>query len=1141
MNSFRWLIRSLRFHRRLHLALAGGAMLATAVLAAALLTGGALNRNLHQLALARIGGIRSAIELRGRWVEGALAERLARETGAPVAPVVRLSASVLAMEAAGDETPLHGVQAYGVDHRFPDLCAATHPPPGRAGPPDPPPQQAPYAGVPKLHPPPGRAGPPDPPRADALARPYLPAGEILLSRALQAALSSTGVALSLRFEHPSFFPPEMPLGDARGDQALRRPVQLRGEQTDAALGGLALVARSSPPYNLFASRDWLAAQAGVDTRVNLFLSGAEPAQLAAALQRALLPADLGVTTTAATNGAWLVRADRIYLDEAHVRALATIQPSPVLALHHLVDALVSTSQTVRQTPYSFITALSPSDDARLGVVPANMPDDAIMINAWLAEKLSLTQGDALTLHGRRLAPGGKWIAETATFRVAGVLAMDACTPERERLPNFPGLSDVERCADWNIGIPMDPTMLADPDNEAYWKAFGPTPKAFITYAAGQRLFGTYFGPAMTARLAPEIGAATIQDALRRAAPAELGLSVRPVRQEALQSAAQAMDFRQLFAGMAFVLMIAALLLTGMLASLGVAYRREEVGVLRAAGFAPWQLFALWLAESLPPLLAGVVAGVGLGIGGASALVWSINRFWSDAVAATPITFLLEWRTAVVAGGVALVLSLLAVCGGVGRAWRVPVRLLLGDQTEEDIASTGRAWTIRNFALGIGAAVIAIALLAAGNQADATTAAGIFFGAGLLLLLSLLCWARLLAHFLGSATTGPATGPLWAGIRNVTRHPGRSLLVMALLAVGTFLTVGTLSMKQDPAAHLKRTDSGSGGMTALVELSLPEPGRRCEERIRQALGEAGTLLSFRVHEGDEAGCLNLQRAQQPRLLGVALDEAKACRAFVPAGEASAAFWAQLQKPLPDGTIPVLAGDRTTLEYGLHARARGATIYTYTGEDGRNWRLRVVGTLPVRTSVLQGSLLMDERILACIYPSAPGHRLWLVRSAGPEAEMAARLRQALGRSGGVVTLARERLQLLGAVEDAYLEMFLVLGGLGVILGAAGVGLVVLRQAAARRRELALLVAVGLPRRQLWHYWMAEYLYLLLAGLVAGVLPALVAMQPALRSLGQELPVGVMAAVIAAMGATGVLGITAAVLATTRLPLPAALRGE
>ena len=157
------------------------------------------------------------------------------------------------------------------------------------------------------------------------------------------------------------------------------------------------------------------------------------------------------------------------------------------------------------------------------------------------------------------------------------------------------------------------------------------------------------------------------------------------------------------------------------------------------------------------------------------------------------------------------------------------------------------------------------------------------------------------------------------------------------------------------------------------------------------------------------------------------------------------------------------------------------------------------------------------------------------------MAARLRQVLGRSGGVVTLARERLQSLGAVEAAYLEMFLVLGGLGVILGAAGVGLVVLRQATVRRRELALLAAVGVPRRQVWRYWMAEYLYLLLAGLVAGVLPALVAMQPALRALGQELPVGLMAVVIAAMGATGVLGITAAVLATTRLPLTAALRGE
>jgi hypothetical protein len=1111
MNALRWLLRSLIFHRRHHCVLAVGALLTAAVLAAALLAGAALNRNLQRLALERIGVVRSAVELRGRWVAASLAERLARATAAPVAPVVRLPASMLAIDANGCESALQGVQAYGVDEQFASFTRDLLP----AG------EELP------LIPPPSLPAP----------------GGILLSRALQAAFPDTGAVLSLRVALPSLFPPEMPFGDLRGEPALRLPVCAQGVQPDHALGALALNANSAPPLNLFANRAWLAAQAGLSNRVNLLLAHAEPAQLAAALPRALRPADLGIATTAATNGTWLVQSERVYLDEAYVRALSALNPAPVLTLHHLVDALVASNAAgiIRSSPYAFVSALSPTDDAWLGAVPAGMADNEILINAWLAEKLALTNGNLLTMQARRPAPGGQWLATTATFRVAGVVPMEACVAERDRMPRFPGLSDVERCADWEIGLPMDAARLADPDNEAYWKAFGPTPKAFLTYAAGQRLFGSYLGSTMTARLPPEITAAAIEEALCRAAPDALGLAVRPVRQEALQAAAQAMDFRLLFGGMAGVLMIAALLLTGMLAAQHVSYRREEVGILRAAGLAPWRLVWLWMTEALVPLLLGTGAGVALGGGAAYLLVASLNRFWSDAVAATPMAFLLDGRSAAVAGVVALVLALLAVGGGIARALRHPVLLLLGDQPEEAVTPGDRAWTIRNFSLGMSTAMLAIALLAAGNRADAALAGGIFFGAGLLLMISLLSWARLLAHFVGSRDA--ATGPLQAGLRNVTRHPGRSLLVMTLLATGSFLTVGILAMQHDPADSLRHTDSGSGGMTALVELTLPQPGGRCEERLRRALGDAGIVLSFRVREGDEAGCLNLQRAQQPRLLGVALDEAQASRAFVPAGEPSAFLWRPLLEPLPDGTIPVLAGDRTTLEYGLHAQTgvQKGTVYTYAGEDGRVWRLRVVGALPVRTGVLQGSLLLNESFLAQMAPSAPGRTFWLVRDAGAEEALVARLRQELGRNGARVTPARERLRLLGGVELAYLEMFLVLGGLGMVLGAAGVGVVVLRQAATRRRELALFEALGLPVWQVWRYWMAEYLYLLVAGLTAGVLPALVAMQPALRTLGQALPVGVMAGVILAMGCTGLLGITLAVRATTRLPLPAALRGE
>ena len=157
------------------------------------------------------------------------------------------------------------------------------------------------------------------------------------------------------------------------------------------------------------------------------------------------------------------------------------------------------------------------------------------------------------------------------------------------------------------------------------------------------------------------------------------------------------------------------------------------------------------------------------------------------------------------------------------------------------------------------------------------------------------------------------------------------------------------------------------------------------------------------------------------------------------------------------------------------------------------------------------------------------------------MWARFRAGLGRYGGTVAPVRDRLRLLGAVESTYLDMFLVLGGLGLALGAVGVGLVVLRNAAARRGELAVLRAVGVPSRKVLAYLAAEYVYVVLAGLVAGAVPALLAVRPAMNNLGQQMPVGAMTWLIAAMFASGLLGTLAAVIAASRMRLMEALRGE
>lgn len=1107
MNAATWIYRSLAFHRRHHMALAAGTALSGAILTAALLAGQALNTNLRHLALERIGRIRSAVELRGRYVDAALADRLSRHTGATVAPVLRLSSSVLTLRNDTLETRFDRVLTYGVDPHFFALGATDYPP----------------------HTPP--AG-----------------GEVLFSSRLADAVATPGHAanLSLRFEQPAATPLDMPLGNRRGEQVFRRPVQPAGCLPDPQLGRFSLIANPLPPLNAYVNREWLAREAGLAGRVNLLVSEAPPAALEAALRAVLTPSDIGVRVTASSNGVWNIQSDRLYLDEALVQSLSRLPVPPVLALHHLVDTFAAGEggDPARELPYGFISALTPSADSRLGVVPADMADDEIVINAWLADRLKLALGDRITLRWRRFEAGGRLVPDSATFRIARVIDMAAAQAERAHLPAFPGLTDVNRCADWNIGLPMDHEKLTGTDTERYWNAYGATPQAFVTFARGRTMLGTLFGSAMGARLPPETDPASILSALVRTDPGALGMTVRPVREEAMKAVEQATDFRELFLGMSCLLMASALILTGLLASLGVAQRREEAGILRSLGFQSRPLAGIWMLESLPAVALGACAGVVSGLLGARLLMWALNRFWSHAIVSTPIPFAILPETCLLAGLLTLALTLLAVYQGIRHTLSQAPAALLGEPDGEAHMPAGRRWAAWNAVLGILASAGACALLASCRYGDRDVSQ-IFFGSGLLFMAALLCGAPLLIH-LRHTPAHPALSPARAGLLNVVRYRKRSLLVMILLATGSFLTVGILSMKQDPADHAEASWSGSGGFGAMVETSLPAPGNEIPTTVRRELGSHARILAFRVHEGDEAGCLNLNRAIQPRLLGVDPDQAAALRAFDRAQEGTLtppSVWSVLKAHLDDGTVPVLAGDLTTVEYGLKAKTglKDGSVIDYTGEDGRIWHLRVADALPVRSGVLQGSLIIDRTTLDRMFPSATEHGLCLVRHELSDTETAERLRRALGRYGVIITPTRQRLQALGAVESTYLDMFLVLGGLGMILGAAGTGLVVLRNAAVRRRELAILRAVGLPPGQILVYLAAEYLYLVIGGLASGIIPALIAVHPAILRLGQAVPVGLMAALITTLFAAGLLGTLAAVSAASRMRLIEALRGE
>ena len=59
--------------------------------------------------------------------------------------------------------------------------------------------------------------------------------------------------------------------------------------------------------------------------------------------------------------------------------------------------------------------------------------------------------------------------------------------DRTLMPDFPGIEKAESTSDWDAGFPLVHKIRQK--DEDYWKKYRGTPKAFITLAAGQKMWG----------------------------------------------------------------------------------------------------------------------------------------------------------------------------------------------------------------------------------------------------------------------------------------------------------------------------------------------------------------------------------------------------------------------------------------------------------------------------------------------------------------------------------------------------------------------------------------------------------------------------------------------------------------------------
>jgi len=849
---------------------------------------------------------------------------------------------------------------------------------------------------------------------------------------------------------------------------------------------------------------------------------------------------------------------RIFLDEpiAHAVMQASTSGQPILT--YLATLLCAGTNAA---PYSMVTA------ARAPWTPAGLRDDEIVVNQWLADDLHVKPGNEIALSYFLPESGAKLKEGTNIFRVHSIVPMEMPWADRTLMPDFPGIEKAESTSDWDAGFPL--TYKVRPKDDEYWRQHRGTPKAFITLAAGQKMWGNRFGNLTAIRFPiPVNSSATNYQAelekkiLANLKPEELGLRFEPVREQALKAAEQSQDFGGLFLGFSFFLIIAALLLMAMLFQFGLEQRAPEIGTLLALGFTPGRVRKLLLCEGVTLAFFGGVLGAIGGIYFARGMLHGLTTIWRDAVGAATLNFHVTAQTLVIGLLASVVVSTVVIGLGLRKFVKRPARELLVGEIGggESKVRRPKSKVVAVAALAAGLALVGWAVVKGDTQN-----AGTFFGAGALVLIAglsftsawLLKMERKEPNHAGLERHAPFTTMLLA-LRGCARRRKRSLATVAMLASGSFLIVSIGVFRLDANRDATQKTSGTGGFALIGETTLPvvQDLNSAAGRDFFALNESDlagvNFVPFRVRAGDEASCLNLNAAQKPRLLGVKPEMLAGRFGFskVVAGLKATNEWLGLQREnLPNGPstldspsiiddfVPAI-GDANSIQWAMHKKV-GDTI-DYVDERGQAFKVRIVGA--VANSILQGQLIIDEAEFVKRFPGESGYRMFLIDApSNAVSQVSATLSRAMQDVGLELTTTAVRLNQFNAVQNTYLGTFQVLGGLGLLLGSVGLGIVVLRNVLERRSELAVLLAVGFRKQQVQRLLLLENGALLVVGLTIGVVAAGIAVLPALLSPAAQLPVTSLAVTLAAVLLNGALWTWVATRYAVRGDLLAALRNE
>ncbi|MBL7968652.1 MAG: ABC transporter permease [Prolixibacteraceae bacterium] len=1033
MSLTKYILRTIRHYLKLNFTIVLGIALSTAILVGALIIGDSVRYSLQQITVQRLGKTSQVITAGERLFGQQLAEKMAAKTHSQVAPVLRANGFGVIN---GGELRINQLAVWGIDKAFGD-----------------------FSDKPELF--------------------NLKGNEVAINENL-ASLSGlkVGDQLLLRLNKLNTFPANTPFVSEK-EATVSFQVSIAKILKTDELGNFNLKNIQSAPRNVFLNLDELNRQMGLQEKANVLLFAGVDANinLTKALQESWSLSDLNLTVreNQSLNYTELI-SDRVFVEPV-VEQFATksLSGSKSIFSYFVNDFTVGD----RQTPYSFVS----TDE--------NLSGNQMAVSEWLADDLKSKVGDAVKVSYFEVGPLRRLIQKDIPFVISSIFRMEGSKADPQLAPVIPGLSDAGNCRDWKTGVPVDLKKIR-PTDEEYWNQHKGTPKAYISSETARKLWRNRFGEATAIRVEGSRKAEMETALLAGLVPSQVGFELNNVKSDGMAAATGGTDFGGLFIGLSFFVLFAAVLLAFLLFKLSLNFRRQEIGTLTALGFSLKQLRKIYLAEASLLIVFGILLGLPFAIFYNNLILKAVNTIWVDIVRTSIVNISIQPISLLIGSLSIALISVVAVWLILNRFLKSEV-IALQRKSNSEKHKTGK-WSLR---LGLSLILLSLVILFGMGFRSGEINPDMFFTAGFGFLPGLILLFDFALQRLAIQEKAMNFSVKNLLMKRIAGERRRNVMIVSFLSVGVFMVVSTGLYRKDLTAHAELPSSGTGGYDYFVETTMPVlfdvNGQQGREDLN--LPDSAQVVQFQVQQGDDASCLNLNKISRPRLMALnpaAFDQRAAFTFATRTDELDAQHpWATLNKTLADDVIPAIA-DQTVIQWGL-MKSVGDTLM-YKTEDGKDLKLKLVGGLA--NSIFQGNVLISEEHFNRAFPSVSGSNVFLV-DVKDTASVVADLQTGMRNYGPEISRATDRLLSFYTVENTYLNIFLMLGALGLLIGTLGLGILIFRITFEQIPEYALLLSLGFSKASIQRLVMREKLFLMVVAVLIGLIPAVLSGLPTLLS--------------------------------------------